>query len=153
MVFKFLEKLHRKNKEPKQDVVQNNGDSSHTDANQEATPPQTEIHNDTKPEVVTPQAESQTHAEPEVIAPNPAVQVNIAPEDVPPESEVRKQALGAFKTCLDLASIVLSALPIQAPKAAVDTVRKLVTDYEVSFPCDLLVLALMIDGLNADHVK
>ena len=153
MVWKFLKKLRGKNKEPKEDSAHNNnGDRSHIDANQAATPPQTEIHKDTMPEVVVPQAESQTHAEPEIIAPKPAVQAPIEPE-VASESQVRKQALGTFKTCLDLASIVLSALPIQAPKAAVDAVKKLVTDYEVSFPCDILVLALTIDGWNADHIK
>ena len=44
--------------------------------------------------------------------------------------EAWKDALGGLKTCLDLASTILSALPFQAPKAAVDTIRQLMTGYE-----------------------
>jgi hypothetical protein len=44
--------------------------------------------------------------------------------------EASKEVLGAFKTCLDLASTILSVLPIQAPKAAVDSVKQMVTNIE-----------------------
>ena len=47
------------------------------------------------------------------------------------EREIRKDALGALKTCLDLTSTILSALPFQAPKAAVDTIKQMVTGFEV----------------------
>ena len=48
------------------------------------------------------------------------------------QKDAQMEALGAFKTCLDIASTILSALPIQAPKAAVDTIKQLVTSFEVS---------------------
>jgi hypothetical protein len=46
------------------------------------------------------------------------------------QQEGRKEAIGALKTCLDLASTILSALPVQAPKAAVDTIKQLLTGLE-----------------------
>ena len=48
------------------------------------------------------------------------------------QQEAWKDALGGLKTCLDLASTILSALPFQAPKAAVDTIKQLMTGYEAS---------------------
>ena len=50
------------------------------------------------------------------------------------QREAPKEALGAFKTCLDLTSTILSALPFQAPKAAVDTIEQMVTAFLASNP-------------------
>ena len=47
------------------------------------------------------------------------------------QREAPKEALAAFKTSLDLASTILSALPFQAPKAAVDMIKQIVTGFEV----------------------
>ena len=46
------------------------------------------------------------------------------------QQEVRKEVMGALKSCLDLTSTILSALPVQAPEAAVDAIKQLLTGLE-----------------------
>ena len=46
------------------------------------------------------------------------------------QSDTQKDALGILKTSLGFASNILSFLPVQAPKNAVDLVKQLVTDFE-----------------------
>ena len=46
------------------------------------------------------------------------------------QKDAQKDALGLLKTSLGLASNILSLLPIQAPKNAVDLVKQLITDFE-----------------------
>ena len=55
--------------------------------------------------------------------------------------EARKEGLESLKTCLDFASTILSALPFQAPKAAVDGIKQLVTGFEASLRVDLPKIA------------
>ncbi len=51
-------------------------------------------------------------------------------EIVARQKDAQKEALGTLKICLTLASTILSGLPIQAPKAAVDTIKQMIVDFE-----------------------
>ena len=56
------------------------------------------------------------------------------------QQELQKEVLGSLKTCLGFASTILSALPFQAPKAAIDAINQLVSGFEVNLGVDLLEL-------------